>query len=828
MFNFSSGWRPVLLFFSFLITLCLATYVTRLIRQRKSSIERHSLFRKLPVSLARISPRSGDLLDCTDAFAKMLGYGDCEDCLERFDLDFHHPDRQINAPLLTELKQSGDIIERNFLLRRRDNSRFRAICSLHLDADDESITVSAFNIHCRFESVLDSQQQLQFQLHNTLMAAICWDINFEVTEWNHAAERIFGYCREEALGKHVSALIFPSEWHDRLNRIYRNRLQRHRSFRHTNRNRTKAGTEVICEWYETTIKDNHGRLIGCASLGIDITRFDERLRQMGIAQQQVEEDLKQSEERHHFYLEAIDSANWSYRFDSRELEISDDWKERFGYQDVRDSSKMDFWLPLISDDDRERLIVAYRTFLKAGQDSVYEEFRIRSKDDRHRWIRAQGKLVEWDTAGQPVRMVGIVTDVTDLRNSQDEKTQLQHQLFQAQKMETIGQLTGGIAHDFNNMLASIIGYTNLVMDRGKDQLDDKLKDYLSEVSRAGQQAQNLVGNMLSFGREGSTEDAPASLSSLVNDTLKLLKPSLPSSIELEIDTPDELSSVRTNPVKLTQLLMNLCINAKDAMNGIGRLGIKVSQTEITGENCSACRKAVIGSFVELQVSDSGNGISNQLLPHIFDPFFTTKEVGRGSGMGLSMVHKIMHEIGGHILVESSIGVGTRFRLFFPPCGEIQGKTAAAQENLTGVQNIDNKGHIMVVDDDASVALYISEVLKRAGHQVTVKFDSIDALETFRADPNSFDLVVTDQTMPKLTGDLLLQALLIVRSELPVIICTGYSEQLTEKEARNLGAWGYIKKPINVIELITLIDKSLVHHTNPTAAGVPAANKAGER
>jgi|TARA_B100000315_G_scaffold260588_2_gene323206 PAS domain S-box-containing protein len=824
VFDSPLGWDQLLVLFSFLISLSLALCLAGWISQRRSNIKQRSLYRKLPVAIARLAKDSGELIDCTDAFAEMLGYRDCKDCRNRFDLDFHHSDRHENAALLTQLVQSEEWVERNFILLSRDNSRFWATCSFHLNADDDAITISVFNVHSRFEAVLESQQELQLQLQDTLLAAISWDTDLKVTEWNDAATRMFGYSREEALGKHASELILPVEWRDRLDRIYRSRLRRQRTFRHTNRNRTQSGGTVFCDWYQTTIKDMHGRIIGWASLGIEISEADARLRKMGFAKQQVEADLKQSEERLGFYLEAIGSANWDYRFETRDLALSEDWIERFGYEDVQNANKLDFWLPLVSAVDLERLVSAYRTFQQSKQDSFYEEFRIRDKDDRQRLIRAQGRLIERDSAGRPARMVGIVTDVTDLKHTQDEKTQLQHQLFQAQKMETIGQLTGGIAHDFNNMLSSIIGYTNLVLDRGRDQLDDTLKDYLSEVSRAGQQAQNLVGNMLSFGRVGATENAPASLSFLVKDTIKLLKPSLPSSIELEVDAPDKLSLVQTNPVKLTQLLMNLCINAKDAMNGIGRLGISIDQTEITGQNCSACRKAVIGSFVELRVTDSGTGISNQLLPHIFEPLFTTKEVGRGSGMGLSMVHKIMHEIGGHILVESTAGVGTRFRLFFPPSGQNQRTAEASREDSGSAQRMDVKGHIMVVDDDAAVALYISEVLKRAGHRVTVKFDSMDALEAFRADPNSYDVVVTDQTMPKLTGDLLLQAMLIVRSELPVIICTGFSEQLTDEKASNLGAHGYIRKPIDVTELTTLIDDALTHQPGspgPVATtGVP--------
>jgi signal transduction histidine kinase/ActR/RegA family two-component response regulator len=371
------------------------------------------------------------------------------------------------------------------------------------------------------------------------------------------------------------------------------------------------------------------------------------------------------------------------------------------------------------------------------------------------------------------------TDTTELQLARQDNNQLQNQLFQARKMHTMGQLTGGFAHDFNNLLASVIGYTGLVLDKSRDILDPQIKDYLSEVYRAGQQGQKL------------------------------------SSVALEIHVDEQVPSVATNAFKLNQILMNLCINAKDAMDGIGTLCIDLESIYQENAECSCCGESVTGQFVQIQIADSGIGISNEMLPHIFDPYFTTKEIGRGTGVGLSMVDNLMHEHGGHVQVVSRPRLGTTFKLLFPPCQQISSEATTIHLGKSKYQAL-HSGHILVVDDDRSVGTYVAEVLKHHGHKVTLEFNSVKALARYQDSPYVFDCVVTDQTMPEMTGSRLMLAMKELREEIPVIICTAYSENLNEASALKAGAKGYLGKPIDVDRLIELVDQSLAQYSSTAA------------
>jgi signal transduction histidine kinase/ActR/RegA family two-component response regulator len=406
-------------------------------------------------------------------------------------------------------------------------------------------------------------------------------------------------------------------------------------------------------------------------------------------------------------------------------------------------------------------------------------------------------------------------ELTELKLSRQENSQLQAQLFQARKMHTMGQLTGGFAHDFNNLLAAVIGYTGLVLDKGRDTLDTRIKRYLAEVYKAGQQGQKLVSQMLGFGRSGSTEMVPAMISLLVKDSVQLLRPSLPSSISLEVHIDEHVPSVVTNAFKLNQILMNLCINAKDAMDGVGTLEVHLGSTYLEDAVCSCCGEHMTGQFVQIQVSDTGIGISDEVLSHIFDPFFTTKEIGRGTGVGLSMVDNLMHEHGGHLRVKSIPHQGTTFELLFPPTRKVSSEASTIHLGKSRYQAV-HRGHILIVDDDRSVGTYVAEVLKHHGHKVTIEFDSVEALALYQDNPYVFDVVVTDQTMPKLTGSSLMLAMKQLREDIPVIICTAYSENLNEDTAREAGAKGYLGKPIDVDKLIELVDQSLAQNSSSAA------------
>lgn len=409
--------------------------------------------------------------------------------------------------------------------------------------------------------------------------------------------------------------------------------------------------------------------------------------------------------------------------------------------------------------------------------------------------------------------------------SHAERLQLQRQLQQAQKMEAIGQLTGGIAHDFNNILASILGFTGLALERHVRDEDVELREYLGEVYHAGERARDLITQMLAFSRGGSNESQRVVLQPLVKEAVKMLRATLPSTIKLSTEFDKDVPAVVLDPVQLHQVVMNLCINARDATGGKGHIDIRVrhirdigrgeqpAQTDasILGvhDTCNSCHADITaGEYVELSVHDTGTGMNKDQLSRIFQPFFTTKEVGKGSGMGLSMAHGIVHQHGGHILVDSVPGVGTTFRVLFPAADSMPTQDQGIEGTTKRITEKLHSAHILIVDDEISVGRFMGDLFESRGYRVMVMSDAQAALDLFTDNPNAFDLVVTDQTMPELTGVELTQKLLDLRSELPVILCTGHSEQVDEARARELGVRGYLTKPMEANVLLGLAQELL--------------------
>ena len=376
-----------------------------------------------------------------------------------------------------------------------------------------------------------------------------------------------------------------------------------------------------------------------------------------------------------------------------------------------------------------------------------------------------------------------------------EHTNLQRQLQQAHKMEALGQLTGGIAHDFNNILASIMGYSQLALDRYVDDKESKLGQYLQEVYRAGERARDLISQMLAFTRGGQAEPVALDAVPLLKEVMKMLESTLPSSIEIRTIIDNKLPNILIDPVQLHQVIMNLCINARDAMDNRGRLTVSLRNIKITDRKCNSCHKHFSGDFVELSVKDTGTGIKPEVLERIFEPFYTTKDIGKGTGIGLSMVHGITHKYDGHILIDSHMNMGTECNILFPVIIEEPVDEPFVKHNLEQVeQQLD--AHILVVDDDNSVAAFIAELFESHGYRVTVAYNGSQALQEFMVMPGKFDLIVTDQTMPIMNGDLLAMELLAVRPDVPIILCTGYSQNINEKKALEIGIKIYLEKPVN--------------------------------
>jgi len=370
-------------------------------------------------------------------------------------------------------------------------------------------------------------------------------------------------------------------------------------------------------------------------------------------------------------------------------------------------------------------------------------------------------------------------------------------------MEALGTLAGGVAHDFNNILAVITGYLELSLD---DLPEDILvRQNIEQVLIAANRGKDLVNQILTFSRRGSQERKPLRLSVVIKEVLKLLRSSLPATIEIRQNITAVSDIVIADPTQMQQIVMNLCTNAAHAMRKEGGLlEVELHKMHLDEESVAAYNYIVPGAYLRLVVSDTGHGIDPTIIKRIFEPYFTTKKKGEGTGMGLAVIHGIVKSHGGEITVYSEPGRGTTFHVLLPIARE-------PEEIQTGLQEpaaTGGKESILFVDDEAGLVEVGQKILEKLGYTVVAKKSSVEALETFRTFPKQFDLVITDLTMPHMTGIQLSKELQNIRPDIPIIICTGFSETITAKHIKDLGIRKLLIKPINKASLAKAIREAL--------------------
>ncbi|MGD8549522.1 MAG: response regulator [Desulfobacterales bacterium] len=423
---------------------------------------------------------------------------------------------------------------------------------------------------------------------------------------------------------------------------------------------------------------------------------------------------------------------------------------------------------------------------------VFQEMERAKKEQRRRFYfqhrLSNGNIRDVEVYSGPIQLHGkellysIIHDIT-------EQKELEAQLRQAYKMESIGTLAGGIAHDFNNILGIILGNTELAMDDVPEWNPARLN--LEEVRTASLRAKDVVRQLLSFARKTGPERKPININSVITGALKLLRSSIPTSIEIRSNITKESQVILADPTQINQVMINLCTNAAQAVEDEDGV-IEVILEKVALEESTAQYYGLSpGLYARLTVNDTGHGIDPEIQDRIFDPYFTTREVGKGSGMGLAVVHGIVMNHDGTILVDSSIGKGATFKVFFPIV-----ETEPLPEITTDEDLPTGKERIIFIDDEESILRMGRQRLERLGYMVESTTSPIEALALFRSQPDQFDLVITDLTMPKMTGDKLVKEILNIRPDIPVILCTGFSEKLDEEKAREIGAADYLEKPLD--------------------------------
>lgn len=462
-------------------------------------------------------------------------------------------------------------------------------------------------------------------------------------------------------------------------------------------------------------------------------------------------------------------------------------------------------LEIIAPEDRE-LFQFFLGSLERGESTMaHREVRWLTKGGGTRWLEVLALPIHYQ--GREV-ILGNALDINDKKVAELERAKLENQLRQAQKLEAIGTLAGGIAHDFNNILAAIQGNVELsllFLESGSEL--DGVKAHLQEVLQAGKRAQTAVRQILTFTRSIDQQKERVQVHQILKEVLNLIRVSLPTTIEVRTRIERESGAVLADPTQIHQVIMNLCTNAYQAMQKRGGvLEVSLDCAEVDGAKNGMPPQLAPGSYLRLEVRDSGQGMEPQVLERIFEPYFTTKKAGEGTGLGLAVVHGIISRLGGAILVDSKLGEGSKFQVYLPRMEDgAPPQTERTDPLITGHERI------LLVEDEVQVAEIGHRLLTHLGYQVTVRTNSREALELFQSCPQEFDLVITDLTMPQMTGLDLAANFAEIRPDLPIILCSGYSETVAPETARKLGIREFLEKPVSIAKFAKAIRRVLDGH-----------------
>ncbi|MGA1824638.1 MAG: response regulator [bacterium] len=518
-------------------------------------------------------------------------------------------------------------------------------------------------------------------------------------------------------------------------------------------------------------------------------------------EKQVEErtrELRESYEKNKILIETIPDGIAITTLDGRIIDANKAFQNMLGYS--MEELKTMTQKQLTPDKWNTIELDAINYILKRGHWSFEKEYI--KKDGTIVPISVTGWVIK-DSEGNPNSLGAFVKDITSSRVADEEKKRLETQLRQSQKMEAIGTLAGGIAHDFNNILFPILGYTEMLLDDISD--GDLTRCNLEQVLKAAKRAKDLVKQILTFSRQNEHEHKPLNIQVIIDEALKLLRASLPSTIDIIQNIDKHCGPVLADATQIHQVIMNMGTNAYHAMfEKGGVLEVSLVEVDLDSTNLEPDMDLEPGPYVKLTFADTGHGMDPEVMERIFDPYFTTKSLSKGTGMGLSVVHGIVTSHKGHISVSSKADEGATFHIYLPRI-----RTLAAEQEMNTSPSIP-KGNesILLIDDEESILQMLQQMLERLGYRITALTSSLEALEAFRTQQDKFDLIITDQTMPNMTGDKLAEEIIKIRPDLPIILFSGFSEIISEQKAKSIGIKEFIMKPLVKSEIAHTIRKVL--------------------
>ena len=687
---------------------------------------------------------------------------------------------------------AGTLERVDLVFRRRNGERFPVIVtpSRILASDGATLaffaTISDDTERRRMEDALrDSEQRWRSIVENPFDFVVIVGPDYRFQFINRTTE---GLRAEDLVGKTTPFDWVDEEQHDQVRRVLE------RAFREGVPGAYEAYSPALDRWFSSVVGPlrTGGKVTAVSILARDIT--EAKLAEIALreSERRLDMALRGSTDG----LFDLDLATGHFFYSARLHELLG-----FAADDPALDPRLDGFTSRFHPDDRDGAVEAFERAIERDE-PFNHELRLRRKDGTYRWFHGRGRTFRND--GRPVRFAGFVTDIEERVRGQLERRDLEEQLAQSQRMETIGTLAGGIAHDFNNLLLPIMAYTEFA--REALDSDHPAAADLAGIAQAAARARDLVQQILAFSRRAESKREPVDVAEIMRETIRFLASSLPSTITIESDLICDCPRVLGDATQIQQVATNLVTNASYAMRSSGgTLRIRVDCLRIApGEETNGAPGP--GHFVRLTVSDTGPGFDELVATRLFEPFFTTKPTNEGSGLGLAVVHGIVRRHGGSIRADGGLGRGATFDVYFPAASE-DALSRAGKGGPQAAMSVSGLS-ILCVDDEPAVLAVLERSLVHLGGQVTVTTSPLDALALLREDSERFDVLVTDQTMPRLTGLDLARAACELRPDLPVLLVTGFSESVTPEAAARAGIRVCLQKPFGHGELATALGEVL--------------------
>lgn len=762
--------------------------ITERKRMEKELVESEKKYRNLfenGSDLLCIHDLEGNLLETNLSYKKQYGLANGE--LKGTNIQTFMPDKYKSEfnQYLERITQNG---EDNGYLKVITKSGGEAILEynnkLIYDHEGRPIAVqgTAQDVTDRLigeKTLQESEKEFRDLFDNAPLGYVEYHREGRITRVNQTGLDMLGYEREEVVGEFVwKFYVKRGEAREQILAKLAGRLPPGRGFTRICRRKDGSTVPVLVE-DRLLLDDGRRQIAGIRCTYQDITELN-----------RTEKALRESERKFRLVTETIEDVFWMSTPGATEmLYVSPGYERIWGKSTKQLYESPRSFLETLHPEDLKQYLNIIDRFHAKGK--AYDcEYRILPSNGDIRWIQERGYPIT-DDQGNTVLMTGLCTDIT-------ERKKVEEQLRQSHKMQAIGNLAGGIAHEFNNVLGIILGNAELALDDVPDW--NPARESLKEIRTASYRAKEVVRQILSFARKTMRSLKPVEINTIVEESLKLMRASIPTMVDIQSKIPSEPKTILGDPTDIHQIVINLFTNASHAMRGTGGvLEVGISEVRLNENEATQYEDVKPGDFVKLTVKDSGTGITPEVLEKVFEPYFTTKEFGEGTGMGLAVVYGLVKKCKGAIDIRSTVGEGTTIEILFPKIEEKAPTASTAEGELP-------KGNekILLVDDDASIVRMVSQMQERLGYSVEGMTESVAALERFRSNPDAFDLVITDMAMPKMSGDQLAAELIKVRKDIPILLCTGHSDTIDEAKAKQMGIREFAMKPLDKGKLARLV------------------------